>query len=123
MAWDSSCLVANAACCHRYSVHPCLCHNGATSWTNWTNLDKPEHSGSSWRSCLLQAVESQVRALNEQVAQLQAEAVQQRRQRRWLPELPETIGTRQALLGAGLLATASAATVLLWSSRARAQHQ
>ena len=53
-------------------------------------------------------------ALQEKVTALQAAAEARSRNRRWLPELPETVSTRQALLGAALLASASAAAALLY---------
>ena len=68
----------------------------------------------------LQSLELQVHSLQEKVSALQAAAEARARHRRWLPELPETVGTRQALLGAVLLASASAAAALLYSGRQQA---
>lgn len=42
---------------------------------------------------LLQSMELHVRLLQEKVAQLEADAAERRRQRRWLPEIPDTIYT------------------------------
>lgn len=65
-------------------------------------------------SPIVQALELQVSSLQEKVSALQAAADERSRNRRWLPELPETVSTRQALLGAALLASASAAAALLY---------
>lgn len=61
-----------------------------------------------------QALELQVHSLQEKVSALQAAAEARARHRRWLPELPETVSTRQALLGAALLASATAAAAMLY---------
>jgi hypothetical protein len=66
---------------------------------------------------LLQALELRVHALQEQVAQLAAAAEERERCRRRLPQLPDTVSTRQALLAAALLASSSATVALLWGQR------
>lgn len=62
-------------------------------------------------------LEQQVRQLEGKVSALQSAAEERARNRRWLLELPETIGTRQAVLGAALVATASAAAALMYGGR------
>ena len=66
---------------------------------------------------LLQTLELRVHALQEQMAQLAAAAEERERCRRWLPQLPDTVSTRQALLAAALLASSSATVALLWGQR------
>ena len=69
---------------------------------------------------LLQVLEQQVRSLQEKVAALQAAAEARQAARRWLPELPDTVSTRQALLGACLLASGTAAAALMYGRRSAA---
>lgn len=69
---------------------------------------------------LLQVLELHVRSLQEKVAALQAADEERRRRRRWLPEIPDTVSTRQALLGATLLASGAAAGALLLARRQQA---
>jgi len=70
-----------------------------------------------------QALEAQLRSLEAKVSQLQAADAERQLRRRWLPEIPDTISTRQALLGAALLACSSAAAALMYSSRRHQQQQ
>ncbi|KAL4437087.1 hypothetical protein ABPG75_004226 [Micractinium tetrahymenae] len=69
---------------------------------------------------LLQALELHVRSLQEKVAALQAAEEERRRRRRWLPEIPDTVSARQAVLGAALLASGAAAGALLFARRQQA---
>ena len=69
-----------------------------------------------------QVLAAEVRSLQASVTALQAAEEERRRGRRWLPELPASISTRQALLFAGLLASSTAGLVLLVVGRRQHRH-
>ncbi|KAI3433841.1 hypothetical protein D9Q98_003644 [Chlorella vulgaris] len=68
---------------------------------------------------LLQALELQVRSLHDTVADLHRMVDEERRRRAWWPDLPHTVSTRGAVLGAMLLASSAAAAALMISRRQR----
>lgn len=75
-------------------------------------------------SCLFvpltpQALELQVRSLHDTVADLHRMVDEERRRRAWWPDLPHTVSTRGAVLGAMLLASSAAAAALMISRRQR----
>jgi hypothetical protein len=71
----------------------------------------------------LQALAQQVTALKVDVAQLRLAEQQRAARRSWLPSLPETLSTRQALLLSALTASAAAGAALAWSRRQHATQQ